>query len=152
MNLCSYRSQILHDRDFPRWMPGRSVDHDDGSCVRNDGEKQMHGPRWYGYYYLISSFNFVQQLFSKGNHKGFLIDFPTIMLADDLGCSTDALSVLDKACTNKHSCEYLIPSELVLISCSKEIASMYLTASYECYEGKQYKASVCILCKQSLNS
>ena len=60
------------------------------------------------------------------------------MIVDDLGCSTNALSVLDKACTNKASCEYLIPNELILISCSKEFASLYLEANYECYEGKMY--------------
>ena len=61
------------------------------------------------------------------------------IISGDLGCSADALRILDEACSGQPSCSYTLPTpELVQIGCTREHAALYLEASYECYEGKQY--------------
>ena len=54
----------------------------------------------------------------------------------DLGCSANALPILDAVCSSKTACEYRLPTpDLLEVGCSQEISSMYLEISYECYEG-----------------
>ena len=60
-------------------------------------------------------------------------------LVDDLGCSVDAISSLDKICSGKRSCEYEVNKEMFeLKPCPKGVAlySSYLEVSYECVKGK----------------
>ena len=57
-------------------------------------------------------------------------------IAGNLGCGADALSVLDASCSGQPSCLYPLPNQgLAKIGCSHALASLYLEASYECYEG-----------------
>ena len=63
------------------------------------------------------------------------------MISDDMGCSVDALSYLDKECSGKTSCEYVSPGlDLYEIRCTKDFASrsfLYLETDYDCIEGKR---------------
>ena len=58
-------------------------------------------------------------------------------IAVELGCSTDAISFLDEACSGKAACEYKVPGDDLYATqpCSKDYAS-YLEVHYQCIKGR----------------
>ena len=57
-------------------------------------------------------------------------------ITGDLGCSIDALPFLDKACSDKPSCNYHVgnPDLLRTKPCSSD-GNPYLELNYECIQG-----------------
>ena len=61
------------------------------------------------------------------------------LISDDLGCSVNAISILDDACSGKQQCEYLVPqTELYNARCTQDLISelsLHLQAEYTCIQG-----------------
>ena len=55
----------------------------------------------------------------------------------DLGCYNDAMYFLDKQCSGKSTCEYMIANqELMKINPCKSDGIPYLEADFQCVKGK----------------
>ena len=63
-------------------------------------------------------------------------------VSDDLGCSVNALTFLDKVCSGKVSCEYLVAGEDLYATqpCPGHVAT-FLEIGYDCVKG-QMKTSL----------
>ena len=61
--------------------------------------------------------------------------------SDHEGCSIDAISFIDKACSGKTSCEYYVvgPDLAASQPCPRGVAS-YLEVRYECIKGRNVEA------------
>ena len=73
-------------------------------------------------------------------HQSFiyLLKFHHV-LTDHLGCSVDVITLLDKACSGKRLCEYMVDKDLHATKpCPHGIATFvaYLEVSYQCIQGK----------------
>ena len=55
-----------------------------------------------------------------------------------LGCSVSVLSFMDKICSGKSSCEYVVGSKGLdtMQPCSSQDVKAYLETDYECIKGK----------------
>ena len=57
-----------------------------------------------------------------------------------MGCMTDAVPFLDKACSGKSSCEYVVPGpDLVATQPCPRGFTSYLDVKYECIKGNTQK-------------
>ena len=60
------------------------------------------------------------------------------MFIDDMGCSVNVITFMDKKCSGKQMCDYKVGDELFdLKPCASNVASLlsYLEVSYKCVEG-----------------
>ena len=56
-----------------------------------------------------------------------------------LGCSVNVLSFMDKICSGKTSCEYIVGSKGLdkMQPCSSQDVKAYLEMDYECIKGRK---------------
>ena len=60
-----------------------------------------------------------------------------LTIAGNMGCSTDAIPFLDKACSGKSSCEYyVVGPDLAATQPCPPGATTYLDVQYKCIKSK----------------
>ena len=63
-----------------------------------------------------------------------------VMLSVNLGCSVDAIHILDDTCSGRRECEYVVPQPaLYAVRCTQDYtsdSSLHLQAAYTCIDCK----------------